>query len=244
MENNKIKVFIFIIVVIIFIVGGFILMQKSIPKNETSNKNKITEIKKTDIKLDETKDYIYYSDADRIVEELDLEYKNVNINFKDDNNIAKLLNAENASLKETLKYDETIEDAPYDHLIYAKYMIYEIIYFDNYISLIIKYYSYDNENLVTYLDSKSYVFDKNSGKLISDDDLLSKFNLSKDNVKTKVKNHINDAALIKTDEELDADTSVNLLEDYTLYVDKLGRLAITFIVKSNQKDYNDNVILS
>lgn len=244
MENNKIKFSIFIIVIFIFIFGGFILMQNSMPDKEKENKNRITEIKKQDIRINKTLDYIYYADADRIVNELDLEYKNIIINFKDDNNIASKLNEENAQLKSEIKYDETLEDAPYNNLAYAKYMIYEVLYYEDYISLIVKYYSYDNENLVTFLDSKSYVFNKTSGNLYSSDDLLSNYNITKDVVIEKVKTHINDSALLKTDEELDADASVELLDNLSLYIDKLGRLSITFLVKSDQKDYNDYVLLS
>ena len=138
MKSNQVKVYIFVIIILIFIFGGFYLMKKSEHlKNEVNQT--VTEIKSTDIRTDPTKEYIYYTNVNVVEGELDIEYKDININFEDKEGIQNILNKENP-----IKVEDTI----------------------------------------------------------------------------------------------------NNLSNYELYVDKLGRLVITILVKAEQNDYNDVIVLS
>lgn len=244
-KGNGIKATLFVIFILAVIVGGYILMKQSEkkldakPQNNTEEKSEIK-----DIRLDKTKDYVYFTNYEEKVHELDIIYKDINLNFKDLNNIAKLLNDESKELKETMVYDETNEDAPYDNLVSAKYKIYTTYSYDNYISIIVDYFSYHYETLVSYLYSKTYVFDKNTGSIVTNDDLLNKYNLTKDDVINKVKNHIADEDVLKNEEELDEEATVAQMTELSLFIDKIGRLSISVLVKSDQKDYNEIIILS
>lgn len=242
MKTNQIKVYIFIIIVLIFIFGGFYLMKKSESlKNEVNQT--ISEEKDTDIRIDKTKEYIYFTNLNVIEDELDIEYKDININFEDKENIQNIINEENKEFYESVKYDENNEKAIYNHLVNAKFNKFDIFYYSNYISIVKNTYSFDYENLVTFIQSKAYVFDKKTGKLYNNDELLSIFNINKDNIKNTLTTYLNDQNLI-TDNPINVDETINNISNYELYVDKLGRLVTTILVKGEQSDYNDIIVLS
>ena len=242
MKSNQIKVYIFIIIVLVFIFGGFYLMKKSESlKNEVNQT--ISEEKDTDIRIDETKEYIYFTNLNVIESELDIEYKDIVINFEDKENIQNVINTENKEFSESVKYDESNEKAIYNHLVSAKFNKFDIFYYSNYISIVKNTYSFDYENLVTFIQSKAYVFDKKTGKLYNNDELLSIFNINKDDIKGVITTYLNDQNLI-TDNPINVDETINNISNYELYVDNLGRLVVTILVKAEQSNYNDVIVLS
>lgn len=243
MKTNQIKVYFFIFVILVFIFGGFYLMKKSEKLKNVVDK-KVTEVKDTDIRLDKTKDYIYYSDVNVVEGELDIEYKNININFEDKECVAAIVNKENEEMSKSPVYDETNEEANYNHLISAKFAKYEIIHYVDYITLVVNKYSFDYKTIITTLGSDVYVFDKTSGKLYNNDELLSKFSINKDDINEKVKTYLNDKNLVSEENKIDVEKTISNNTKYNLYVDKLGRLVISILVKAEKSDYNDIIVLS
>ena len=243
MEKNGWKFIVFAIIVLIIIVGGFFLMQKSFPKENTTKVANKTSKKAKDIRIDKNKDYIYFENSETIAHDLDIEYKDVIFNFKNYESIQKQLNDETKEYKDALVIDEELEEADFDNVVKATYKTYEYYLYDNYISLVVNYYHFDREDLISYLDSDTYVFDKETGNRYTEDELLAKFNLTKEEVINKITNHITDQNLL-TDEELDADASIEAIDDYAIFVDRSGRLSISIVVKNDQKDYNEVIILS
>ncbi len=243
MKTNQIKVYFFIFVILVFIFGGFYLMKKSEKLKNVVDK-KVTEVKDTDIRLDKTKDYIYYSDVNVVEGELDIEYKNININFEDKDGVAAIVNKENEEMSKSPVYDETNEEANYNHLISAKFAKYEIIHYVDYITLVVNKYSFDYKTIITTLGSDVYVFDKTSGKLYNNDELLSKFSINKDDINEKVKTYLNDKNLVSEENKIDVEKTISNNTKYNLYVDKLGRLVISILVKAEKSDYNDIIVLS
>lgn len=243
MKTNQIKVYFFIFVILVFIFGGFYLMKKSEKLKNVVDK-KVTEVKDTDIRLDKTKDYIYYSDVNVVEGELDIEYKNININFEDKEGVAAIVNKENEEMSKSPVYDETNEEANYNHLISAKFVKYEIIHYVDYITLVVNKYSFDYKTIITTLGSDVYVFDKTSGKLYNNDELLSKFSVNKDDINEKVKTYLNDKNLVSEENKIDVEKTISNNTKYNLYVDKLGRLVISILVKAEKSDYNDIIVLS
>mgnify|MGYP000731888747 FL=1 len=243
MKTNQIKVYFFIFVILVFIFGGFYLMKKSEKLKNVVDK-KVTEVKDTDIRLDKTKDYIYYSDVNVVEGELDIEYKNININFEDKEGVAAIVNKENEEMSKSPVYDETNEEANYNHLISAKFAKYEIIHYVDYITLVVNKYSFDYKTIITTLGSDVYVFDKTSGKLYNNDELLSKFSVNKDDINEKVKTYLNDKNLVSEENKIDVEKTISNNTKYNLYVDKLGRLVISILVKAEKSDYNDIIVLS
>lgn len=243
MKTNQIKVYFFIFVILVFIFGGFYLMKKSEKLKNVVDK-KVTEVKDTDIRFDKTKDYIYYSDVNVVEGELDIEYKNININFEDKDGVAAIVNKENEEMSKSPVYDETNEEANYNHLISAKFAKYEIIHYVDYITLVVNKYSFDYKTIITTLDSDVYVFDKTTGKLYNNDELLSKFSINKDDINEKVKTYLNDKNLVSEENKIDVEKTISNNTKYNLYVDKLGRLVISILVKAEKSDYNDIIVLS
>ena len=243
MKTNQIKVYFFIFVILVFIFCGFYLMKKSEKLKNVVDK-KVTEVKDTDIRLDKTKDYIYYSDVNVVEGELDIEYKNININFEDKDGVAAIVNKENEEMSKSPVYDETNEEANYNHLISAKFAKYEIIHYVDYITLVVNKYSFDYKTIITTLGSDVYVFDKTTGKLYNNDELLSKFSVNKDDINEKVKTYLNDKNLVSEENKIDVEQTISNNTKYNLYVDKLGRLVISILVKAEKSDYNDIIVLS
>lgn len=243
MKTNQIKVYFFIFVIFVFIFGGFYLMKKSEKLKNVVDK-KVTEVKDTDIRLDKTKDYIYYSDVNVVEGELDIEYKNININFEDKDGVAGIVNKENEEMSKSPVYDETIEEANYNHLISAKFAKYEIIHYADYITLVVNKYSFDYKTIITTLGSEVYVFDKTTGKLYNNDELLSKFSVNKDDINGKVETYLNDKNLVSEENKIDVEQTISNNTKYNLYIDKLGRLVISILVKAEKSDYNDIIVLS
>lgn len=243
MKTNQIKVYFFIFVILVFIFGGFYLMKKSEKLKNVVDK-KVTEVKDTDIRLDKTKDYIYYSDVNVVEGELDIEYKNININFEDKEGVAAIVNKENEEMSKSPVYDETNEEANYNHLISAKFAKYEIIHYVDYITLVVNKYSFDYKTIITTLGSDVYVFDKTTGKLYNNDELLSKFSVNKDGIKEKLETYLNDKNLVSEENKIDVEQTISNNTKYNLYVDKLGRLVISILVKAEKSDYNDIIVLS
>lgn len=243
MKTNQIKVYFFIFVILVFIFGGFYLMKKSEKLKNVVDK-KVTEVKDTDIRFDKTKDYIYYSDVNVVEGELDIEYKNININFEDKDGVAAIVNKENEEMSKSPVYDETNEEANYNHLISAKFAKYEIIHYVDYITLVVNKYSFDYKTIITTLGSDVYVFDKTTGKLYNNDELLSKFSINKEDINEKVKTYLNDKNLVSEENKIDVEQTISNNTKYNLYVDKLGRLVISILVKAEKSDYNDIIVLS
>ena len=243
MKTNQIKVYFFIFVILVFIFGGFYLMKKSEKLKNVVDK-KVTEVKDTDIRFDKTKDYIYYSDVNVVEGELDIEYKNININFEDKDGVAAIVNKENEEMIKSPVYDETNEEPNYNHLISAKFAKFEIIHYVDYITLVVNKYSFDYKTIITTLGSDVYVFDKTSGKLYNNDELLNKFSINKDDINEKVKTYLNDKNLVSEENKIDVEKTISNNTKYNLYVDKLGRLVISILVKAEKSDYNDIIVLS
>ena len=243
MKTNQIKVYFFIFVILVFIFGGFYLMKKSEKLKNVVDK-KVTEVKDTDIRFDKTKDYIYYSDVNVVEGELDIEYKNININFEDKDGVAAIVNKENEEMSKSPVYDETNEEANYNHLISAKFAKYEIIHYVDYITLVVNKYSFDYKTIITTLGSDVYVFDKTTGKLYNNDELLSKFSINKEDINEKVKTYLNDKNVVSEENKIDVEKTISNNTKYNLYVDKLGRLVISILVKAEKSDYNDIIVLS
>ena len=243
MKTNQIKVYFFIFVILVFIFGGFYLIKKSEKLKNVVGK-KVTEVKDTDIRFDKTKDYIYYSDVNVVEGELDIEYKNININFEDKDGVAAIVNKENEEMSKSPVYDETNEEANYNHLISAKFAKYEIIHYVDYITLVVNKYSFDYKTIITTLGSDVYVFDKTTGKLYNNDELLSKFSINKEDINEKVKTYLNDKNLVSEENKIDVEKTISNNTKYNLYVDKLGRLVISILVKAEKSDYNDIIVLS
>lgn len=241
-KHNGIKFAIFGIILLAIIIGGFVLMMKSMPDSDKKTKKK-EETKLVDIRKNKKKDYIYFKNVESLNDHLAIEYKDIVLNFDNNTLLEKEQNDETKELRKTFK-QEDVEDAEYDGLVSAKYKIFEINEYENYLSLIIDYFSFDKETLGTYEKTLTYVFNKETGALYSEEDLLQLFGLAKEDVLNKIKEYVDAQSKLKEEQEIDVDKTMENIKSLNLYVDKIGRLSTSIIVKSDQKDYNDVIILN
>ena len=117
--------------------------------------------------------------------------------------------------------------------------------------MIIKDYDYNCVNSSIPKNVKSYVIDIKNGNIISNDELLKKYNVSEESIIEQVKKRLEDTQIL--DEEvqiIDIDGTLNEVKSGTyginkaLSVSKNGKLMINFIVKSNKINYNDSIELN
>ena len=95
-EKNYLSITIFVFIIFILLLGGNYLIK---------NRNKIENTKLTDIRIDKTKDYVYFTDSKTVSEELDLVYNTIHINLdsEDAKNLESELNNEMNKAYDTIK---------------------------------------------------------------------------------------------------------------------------------------------
>lgn len=247
-ERGKFSFYIFLFILLAIIVGGYIFMQYTInnPKMKTDNKKE--KIENKDMRILKNKEYIYFDNIKLIIESEEIYYKNIVINLEAGKDISEVLNNELKAMKEDIKY---IKDNPVSEEIEKNkegiysltYPEYEVYQFDNYLSLLIKKYDYNVVTGYSGINIKSYNFDKHTGKIIEEDELLKIFELTLEGIKDKVKEKLNVYQVIEDGVELVkvAETMNNL--DYGIYINKIGELEISYLVKSTKLDYYDKIVL-
>lgn len=250
-KNNKGKVILFVLFLLLIIIGGYFLMvYLTQPKIERHHLKKPKTESLEDLRIDFQKDYIYYVDDKSLIAENEIYYKNVVINLVNMAFLNTELKKENEVLLNTLKYtkdvklDESKTYQPnYEGIYSLNYREYEDNVFKDYINLIIYEYYYDIETGITPSNIKGYVINKKTGKLVDEEELLNVFQVDWSKIKEGVKKRLNDTQVLTESQEniINIDDTLNNLDKYALTVSKNGKLKITFIVKSSHSNYNDSV---
>ena len=259
MDNTKntVGLIIFIIIILLFTVGGYFFMRYMLDdfEKKSSDKDVITEIK--EIRIDDTKDYIYYENTSDILHEEHIEKQDVIINIKGFENINEQLANELASYDdEQVTLDEvTLSDGTTctneSNLYSFPYREYEDTVFNDYISLVINDFTYNCVNGSRIENIKGYVIDKNTGEVISPEELLTRFEITEDDIIEKVRKRLNDTQVLDGDTQvIDIEGTISDLRNgeysivKSLSISKTGDLVINFIVKSNRINYNDSIELN
>ena len=136
-EKNYLSVTMFILIVFVLLLGGNYLIR---------NKGQKPTTKIIDIRMDSSKDYVYFTDSKTVSEDLDLVYNTIHLNIdsKDAKELENLLNEEMTKAQKSIKtLDEVVidkKDIVYelddDNKIYeADYLKYDILESDNYITV-------------------------------------------------------------------------------------------------------------
>lgn len=254
-KNKAIFGCVFFLVLILFIgIGGYIYTFNSDKHKEISNESKITD----EYKKDKEKDYIYYTNEITVSEKLNIVYKNPVINL--DNSLSDAIyneiSAENDKYyNEIKKISQTSNDTgkeiafDTDDIYSATIRDYENFEYENYVTLVVTDSLYDCFSGVhDYPMIKSYIFDVEKNERISNIDILEKYGITLSEVKDKIRTKLQEdqtvdgeVEVIKIDETID-----NLSNDntYGIYIDDTGNLFIKYVVKSNQINYNESMLIS
>ncbi len=249
MENtkNKIGMFLLLLVLTFFVVGGFYFKEYMI-KNTKSSDVPLENV--DDKKQDSSKDYIYFENEKEIME--DIIKEDVVINFKGMESINNTLHNELESIYSgyTLTSDVTLQDGEVcDQDIYETgYREYVSETFKEYVSLVIKDYKYNCALGSLPVALKSYVVSKETGEIITNEDLLERFNKSESDIEEAIKNRLSSTQVLDGDSQIiDIDGTLESIKtgsygsNKALSVSKNGKLVINFIVKSNKINYNDSI---
>jgi len=264
-RNGKVYAAVFVFFLVVLIVGGYYLTIKlttedDTKKEETNKTEEKEEIELSDaLKINKDKEYIYFENSDSKSLEHEMVYQDIviNINSNEASNIAQNLNNEMSNLRKTFKKisEQEISKEDEEKILYKEDDIYSSTFkkytryfYKNYASLLSEEYDYDCFNGSVYKGSKSYVFDTNTGKLLSKEELLNLYDKNLDRLKSIVKEKLEKEQTVVGDVELiDITTTLKNLEnneEYALYINKSGFLTISYLVKTTQIDYNDVIIIN
>ncbi|MBR1417260.1 MAG: hypothetical protein IJ572_05555 [Bacilli bacterium] len=222
-EKNIGSIILFIVIVLAIGFGGYYLISnKTSSQNKSNDYKSGTEIKK--IKIDDSKNYVYFTNEYMLDNHEDLVYKDIiiNINSTDAKNLQEKLNKEMASIKvNSIPDDEKIEMIEYNVVETSKYL-----------SLTVnKYFFEDNEATNSSLDY--YVFDLSSGNILANRDIMKNENVTDQEIRSKIRSYINNDA--------DVDIDATLSKEYKLSISKTGKIIINTVVKTSELDYNVSI---
>lgn len=155
---------------IFFLVFSFLLFGCEKKKEES-----ILETKNVVIhKIDESKDYVYFEDLKQITDTYTLKYAFINLDSENVSTVNfELKNFVNTSYKSMVFTDTTFEQ--------GNIISYESFVSNNYISLIqnVSYYIQSSEkNPKSFI----YVIDKNTGSLLSNQEILKRVSMSEEDL--------------------------------------------------------------
>ena len=259
MDNTKntVGLIFFIIIILLFTVGGYFFMRYMLNdfENKSNGEEAITEIK--EIRIDATKDYIYYENATDLLHEEHIEKRDVVINIKGFESINETLREELASYdSEQVTLDEvTLSDGVTctneANLYSFPYREYEDTVFGDYISLVINDFTYNCVNGSEIENIKGYIINKENGNVYTNEELLTIFEVTDEEIRTLVEKRLHDTQVLDGDTEvIDVDGTINNVVNgeygvtKTLSISKTGELELNFIVISNRINYNDTITIS
>jgi len=256
----------FLFFIVILIVGGYVLTVK-VTKEDSSDKINTNNNEKTEenvvisdkYKIDKTKEYIYFDNIDSKSLEHEIIFQDIiiNINSNDAKNLETKLNNDMAELRKTYKKisDQELSEEDKERILYKEDDIYSTLFkkytkyfYKNYTSLLVDSFDYDCYNGSTYKNSISYVFDTNTGKILTKKEILNIYNKNLDNLKLKVEEALeSEQTEVEGTNLIDITSTINSFDNddnYALYINKSGFLVVSFLVKTTQIDYNDDIILN
>lgn len=254
MENktrNIIMSLLFFSFIIFLIIGGYIYI-KDLKSNKKDIGDSKTE-KNIDYRLDKEKDYIYFENENIISSDPEITFSDIIINIEGTEIINSTLKSEMDTMRNSvIKLDESNKDETKE-LLYAETDVfsasernYELHKSKDYYSVVINDLDFNCYTDFLIKNIKGYVIDIKNGKILTNEELLNKYNLSLDEVKKKVSSKLDESQSTSEDgtEIINKEETLNnLFENYTLYIDG-SNLYISYIVKSNFVNYNDNVVLN
>lgn len=228
-EKEYLSIFLFILLIAFLILGGnYLIKLKPASTNNTSSTTKI----------DATKEYVYFSNEEVVSLALDITFKDIHINLKSEaaQKLAEKLNNQMASAKasyvklSSVNVDKSkiIYDLDEDNIYETDFVKYDVKESKNYLTIEVStgHINVTREESTSYLNY--YVFDKNSGELLSNNDIKRSAKISDKNI-AKIEN-----------DYLEAKENSQII-DYQLFYDKYENIYVNLLVKSDDITYNDVV---
>lgn len=259
---GKIYAAVFALFLVIFAVGGYfgvVFLTKDNQSSQSKQEESVSQEKEIDNRIDKDQDFIYFTNIEKKETEREIIYQDVVFNFdsNDAKEIEEKLNTEMSELKESflLISNQNLSEEEKEQIIYqdgdvyqASYQNYTRYFYQNYASLVTHLYGYDCFKGAKQENSKSYVFDTETGKLLSKSELLAIYGKTLNDLKDIIKERLEkEQKIVEEIPQIDITSTLNSLDDeesYALYINKGGYLVADYLVKSVQEDYNDVIILN
>lgn len=240
----------FFLIVLIILLGSIFIFFNVRSKNTVASYEETEQIGDK-LKKDKDKEFIYFKEEETISETLNILYKVPVINLKSEeaNAINNELKAYTSGVKNTLQkgdlyqcYDEASDIYKTNYLDYAVYK------YQEYVTLLMRESEYNCEVGFSPTNKvKSYTFNVFSGKVLSFQDLLQKYNTTLTKVIEQIRVKLNeDQTIIEEVPNIKIEETINQLkaqETYVFYIDEFGDLLLNYVVKTNSVDYNDIIII-
>lgn len=262
-RSGKVKAAIFLFFVVVLLVGGYIgmilLTKEPIKENKKDTEVASKNDNKEDIRLDNTKDYIYFDNETVKNETRDILYQDVvfNFNSNDAKTIASFLNNERETNEKSYKTINEVElsDEEKENILFKDTDVYEATY-NKYTRYFYKDYATIVNNTLEYnctsgsrnIRVNAYVFDTTNGNLLSKNKLMEEFNISLDRIKEIIQEKLDkEQSIVEEIPQIDITSTISSLDDdsaYALYVNKSGYLVISYFIKAVQEDKLDVIILN
>lgn len=245
-DSGKISFISFIIIVILFVVGGYFLMDFALSYDYSLNeKENITEI--TDYRLDKTKDYIYFTNIEYPITGSLFSTQVLNINIIGFEDLSNTLNESESEYYTEIIYEKDLDLSEEEELFTNKEGIYSIIYreysvieYSNYITIIINDYEYNIKDLNNLINLEVYIIDKLTNKLVEEDEILEVYEANIEEIKNSVKE------VLEVKEYSDNNILITSTMDnfeYLIYPNKVGLLEIMYKVTSTNNDYYAKLVI-
>lgn len=242
---------VFVCFIIFLIVGGFFLTKYL---TSDTQKKQIQKEEANKLKVDESKDFIYFENVVPISEDPEIVHKDIIINIKGNDTVNEILKSEMDNIRLSVKKISESEVDATREMLYAdgdifyslerNYSSYES---SKYFSLLVVDSEFSCYTGSTIKNVKSYNYSLSNGKQISNQTLLEYNHLTIDDVKYKINEKLNADQLEFGEENIiSVEDTLNAisLDNAALYVNKTGKLVISIIVKTNQESYNDTIELN
>lgn len=256
--RNIIGAVLLLFIILTVSVGGYFFMKYMTTEQKETTTRKDNK-KKKDIRIDVTKDYLYYENAEEFLEEAEIEKQDVIFNFTSQKDLNNSLHQELENLYNNVTYIKDNNIPKGTEYIQNDKGIYSVMhrdYLDNsygdYVSLVVLDFKFDVINGSIINKIKGYVIKKSTGELLTPEVLMETFNVTENIIIEKVKKRLNDSQVLEEGETIiDIEGTIKSImdNDYyqgvkTLSISKNGKLTINFIVKTNEINYNDSVELN
>ena len=240
----------FLAFILFLIVGGYFLTNYLTSDTE---KEKIAKSEINQLKVDEKKELVYFTNEVAISEDPDITYKDVVINLKEADTTNELIKKKMDSIRGSVKKisenqvdrskDILNEESDIFYALERNYVTYEST---KYLSLLITDSEYSCYTGSEIKNQYAYTFSLSNGKQLSNETLLGYKSLSIDDVKEKVRAKLSQDQIDFGEENtIYIDDTVNSIDmdNAALYVNRAGKLCISVIVKTSQESYNDTIEL-
>lgn len=252
MENtkNKVGAIFLLIIILIVVIGGYFFMDYMV--KDAKNEKSIDKEPKKELRIDTSKDYLYYGEEEEIIDEI---YKkdlvlNVKGLEKINDDLHNELEEINKKRVKVTSDTELPEDTVCENDLYSfSYRDYIDTEFLDYVSVVIIDYDYDCISGSVPKALKSYVISKSTGNVLDNKSLFEEFKVTEDDIIKKVQERLDFSQTLDEDETSIIDISGTIEgikngkynQNKALSISKNGNLMFNFIVKSNKINYNDSV---